>query len=98
MNRTTIPKYVLAARVRTGQIPTVGVINFDNRACCRPARRGETSPAGCPNLGRNSGGTTWCRLNGRARASACVFNEPECAPVWSRIREQRAIEREAVDR
>lgn len=85
-----VPETVFVDLLQKGQIP-LEIESFDNRVCCRYARRGQ-SPVDCPELRRNSDRATWCGLNGAERNSLCVFDEPENSEVWERIREQQEFE------
>lgn len=95
-NDSAIPDAVLENQVRIS-IPVVDVNWSDDRICCGFARRGDIAGmADCPMLGSDSEGT-WCRVNGAARRSPCVADEPENSEVWERIREQRELAKEAQD-
>jgi hypothetical protein len=102
-NETGIPAPVLVNMVRAGQVPFIRLAELpaatlptsttlDERLCCGFARRDDPEgAAACHNLAQDSGGGTWCRLNGRERRSPCVFAEPEEARIWIDIREQQRI-------
>ncbi len=83
--------------VRTGQIPIVPSSEWnndrwmDNRVCCGYARRDDpTGPQKCRMVGKFESGKLYCRLgDGRP----CVFDEPESAEIWERIREQQQYDK-----
>jgi len=83
-----IPEVVLLNMVRREQIPIAPAlfIDFDNRVCCRWARRED--PTGPQHCGMIRAGA--CRLgDGRP----CAFDEPESAEIWERIREQQRYDK-----
>lgn len=94
-NDADIPNSVLIDMVRTGKIPIFepGTRWLDERVGCKYARCDDMDGAAhCPMLATPASARPYCRLNGPARRSPCVFGEPEDAPVWERIREQQEIE------
>lgn len=86
-NQVGIPVYY----GRLMGIETKPIKGLDERICCRYARQSDEPPASCQNLVNGQGVRPWCRLNGPDTRSLCVFDEPDEAPVWARILEQRRL-------
>lgn len=101
---TFIPLAVLENGVRTGAIPVLGTVQdgevewneqgqavdwWDNREFCRRALRDQDGAGDCSSLRKDDIGR-WCSLNGPKRRSMCVFDCPDTARVWQRIRAYQA--------
>ena len=64
-------------------------LTADERQWCKYALANDDVGAlSCPEFRRepDDNTNTWCGLNGRDRRSPCVFDEPQTAPVWQRIK------------
>lgn len=83
-----IPEPVLINMLHTGRLLLAEPARLDERLCCRYARNNDIiAAAACPSLRHEPNRRPWCGLNGSERRSPCVFDEPNDAAIWQRIRD-----------